>query len=85
MIRRLCAAGALLAAVAGVALTAVPAHADSWSDNWSGNSDSTQAGNNFGDVFATNRGGWDSTGVNNINGIASTATDGGIAVTYVFH
>lgn len=85
MIKRLCAASALTAAVAGVALSAAPAHADSWSDNWSSNSDSSQAGNNFGDVFATNRGGWNSANVNNINGIASTATDGGIAVTYVFH
>ncbi|NUO99948.1 MAG: hypothetical protein HOV96_02740 [Nonomuraea sp.] len=85
MIKRLCAASAVLAAVAGAALMAVPAHADTWSDNWSSNSDSWQAGNNFGDVSATNRGGWDSTGVNNVNGIATTATDGGIAVTYVFH
>ncbi|MFI7109192.1 hypothetical protein ACIBK9_22980 [Nonomuraea sp. NPDC050227] len=85
MIKRLCAAGAVLAAAAGVALAAVPAHADTWSDNWSSNSDSSQSGNNFGDVSAANRGGWDSTNVNNINGVATTATDGGIAVTYIFY
>ncbi|MEV4396058.1 hypothetical protein [Nonomuraea sp. NPDC049607] len=85
MIKRLSAAGAVLAAAAGVAMAAVPAHADTWSDNWSSNSDSSQAGNNFGDVSAAIHGGWDSTNVNNINGIASTATDGGVAVTYIFH
>jgi hypothetical protein len=84
VIKKLSAAGAVLAAVAGAALLAVPAHADTWSDNWSSNNDALQTGNNFGDVYATNRGGWDSTNVNNINGIAPTATDGGIVVTYIF-
>jgi hypothetical protein len=86
VIKRLCAAGAVLA---GAALLAVPAHADTWSDiwsdNWSSNSDAIQTGNNFGDVFTTNRGGWASTNVNNVNGIAPTATNGGITVTYIFN
>ncbi|MFB9208967.1 hypothetical protein ACIBIZ_39785 [Nonomuraea spiralis] len=85
MIKKLCAAGAVLAAVAGAALMAVPAHADTWLDNWSSNSDSSQAGNNFGDVTSAIRSGWDSANVNNTNGIATTATDGGIAVTYIFY
>ncbi|TMR91479.1 hypothetical protein [Nonomuraea basaltis] len=94
MIRRACAVAAVVAAAAGGVLLAVPAHADDWSDgwsrriwseNWSGNSDSSQSGNNFGDVSAANRGEGASTNVNNVNGIAWTATNGGITVTYIFH
>ncbi|MFB4282038.1 hypothetical protein ACBJ59_42565 [Nonomuraea sp. MTCD27] len=95
MIRRVCAAAVVLAAIAGGALLAVPAHADDdwagpwtgddWSANRSSNSDSSQSGNNFGDVLAGNRGDGHSTNVNNVNGIASTATNGGITVTYIFH
>ncbi|MDP4509468.1 hypothetical protein OHA25_53850 [Nonomuraea sp. NBC_00507] len=93
MIRRVCAAAAMVAAVASGALPAVPARADGWSDrcgdrswsyNWSGSSGSSQSGNNFGDVSAANRGEGASTNVNNVNGIASTATHGGITVTYIF-
>jgi hypothetical protein len=93
VIRRLCAAAAMVAAVASGALPAVPARADGWSDrcgdrswsyNWSGSSGSSQSGNNFGDVSAANRGEGASTNVNNVNGIASTATHGGITVTYIF-
>ncbi|MFG1702251.1 hypothetical protein ACFLIM_03570 [Nonomuraea sp. M3C6] len=94
MIKRVCAAAAVVAVAAGGALLAVPAHADddwsgpwssdNWSSNRSGNRDSSQSGNNFGDVFAVNRGEDDSTNVNNVNGIAPTATNGGITVTYIF-
>ncbi|SEL64166.1 hypothetical protein [Nonomuraea pusilla] len=83
MIRRLCAAGAVVAAAAGAALLAAPAHADSWSDNWSGNSDSVQSGNLFGDVSAANRV-VNGVGVNNVNGTAVTATDDSFVVMYVF-
>ncbi|MFC5825633.1 hypothetical protein [Nonomuraea insulae] len=94
MIKRMCAATAVLAAVAGGTLLAVPAHADddwlgpwaggNWSTNRSGNNGSTQSGNNFGDVLAQNDGDGYSTNVNNVNGFAQTATNGGIAVTYIF-
>lgn len=94
MIRRVCAAVAVVAAAAGGALLAVPAHADAWSDGWSGrvwsnnwssNSGSSQSGNTFGDVSAANRGAGASTNVNNVNGVASTASHGGITVTYIFY
>ncbi|MFD1938924.1 MULTISPECIES: hypothetical protein [Nonomuraea] len=85
MIKKLCATGAVLAAATGVTLLAAPAHADTWTSNWSRNSDSWQSGNNFGNVAAFNHGGSDSTNVNNINGIANTATDGSITVTYIFY
>ncbi|MFE3455293.1 hypothetical protein ACFXJ8_40890 [Nonomuraea sp. NPDC059194] len=85
MIKKLCATGAVLAAAMGATLLATPAHADTWTSNWSHNVDSWQSGNNFGNVAATNRGGSDSTNVNNINGIANTATDGSITVTYIFY
>ena len=84
MIRKLCATGAVVAAVAGVTLLAAPAHADNWTDNRSGNSESSQSGNNFGDVRAVNRGFGESTNVNNVNGVASTAANHSIVVTYVF-
>ncbi|MEV4017214.1 hypothetical protein AB0J35_42635 [Nonomuraea angiospora] len=94
MIKRVCAAAAVLATAVGGALLAAPAHADDWwgplsgdtrAGNWSGNSDSSQSGNNFGDVTAVNRGRDFSTNVNNVNGIAPTATNGGITVTYIFY
>ncbi|WP_157549205.1 hypothetical protein [Nonomuraea candida] len=94
MIRKACAAMVVLAAVVGGALLAVPAHADddwagpftgdSWAANRSGNSDSSQSGNNFGDVLNANRGEGHSTNVNNVNGFAPTASYGGITVTYIF-
>ncbi|SDL88325.1 hypothetical protein [Nonomuraea jiangxiensis] len=94
MITKVLAAAAMAAAVVGGTLLAVPAHADddwagpwighNWSRNWSGNHDSSQSGNNFGDVLAGNRGEGASTNVNNVNGVATTATHGGIAVTYIF-
>lgn len=77
MIRRLCAAAALVAGVGGGALLATPAHAHCGpGDLWSGN--------DFGDVVSGNRGAGASTNVNNVNGFTSTATHGGIAVTYIF-
>lgn len=85
MIRKLCATGAVVAAVAGVTLLAAPAHADNWSDNWSANSGSSQSGNNFGDVRAANRGFGESTNVNNINGVTTTAAHDSIAITYNFN
>ncbi|MGN9838159.1 hypothetical protein ACTMTI_08550 [Nonomuraea sp. H19] len=94
MIQRVCAAAAIVAAAVGGALLALPAHADDWSDdwrgrtwsgNWSSNSGSAQSGNNIGDVFGGNRGEGYSTNVNNVNGIASTATNGGTTVTYIFY
>lgn len=84
MIRKLCTAGAVLATAAGVTLLTVPAHADSWTGNWSRNSDSSQSGNNFGNVGASNHAYGGSTNVNNVNGIATTASDGSISVTYIF-
>lgn len=84
MIKRRCVTGAVVAALAGVTLLASPAHADDWTDNWSGNRDSWQSGNNFSDVAAANQSGSGSTNVNNINGVAATSSNGGITVIYVF-
>ncbi|GAA3474772.1 MULTISPECIES: hypothetical protein [Nonomuraea] len=85
MIKKLCATGAVLAAATGVTLVATPAHADDWTSNWSRNIGSSQSGNNFGNVAAVNRGASGSTNVNNINGIATTASDSSISVTYIFY
>lgn len=94
MIKRTSAVVAMLAAVGGSALLAVPAHADDgWRSPWSGanwgvnrsaNGDSLQTGNNFGDVLAGIRGAGFSTNVNNTNGIAATSAHGGITVMYIF-
>ncbi|MEU6999106.1 hypothetical protein [Nonomuraea sp. NPDC046570] len=85
MIKKLCATGAVLAAAAGVTLLATPAHADTWTSNWTSNRDSWQSGNNFGNVTAANAGATRSTNVNNINGVATTASNGSISVTYIFY
>ncbi|WP_336211264.1 hypothetical protein [Nonomuraea sp. LPB2021202275-12-8] len=85
MIKKLCATGVVVAAAAGVTLLAAPAHADSWTDNWSTNTESSQTGNNFSNIGAVNRGWGRSTNVNNINGVATTASNGSISVTYVFY
>ncbi|GAA3603290.1 hypothetical protein GCM10022419_104630 [Nonomuraea rosea] len=95
MIKRVCAVAAVVTAVAVGALPAVPAHADddwlgpgsggTWSWNRSGNSDSAQSGNTFGDVSSGNHGEGASTNVNNVNGVATTATNGGMTVTYIFY
>ncbi|MBF8192509.1 hypothetical protein ITP53_43890 [Nonomuraea sp. K274] len=95
MIKRVCAAAAVVAVAGGGALLPVPAHADDWDDwsnrwssnwssNWSRNTGSTQSGNNFGDILAAIRGQHESTNVNNINGFTPVATHGGITVTYIF-
>ncbi|MDA0638460.1 hypothetical protein OUY22_34065 [Nonomuraea sp. MCN248] len=83
MIKKLCATGLLTAAV-GVTVTAAPAHADRWSDNWSTNTSSWQAGNLFSRVGAANHGWGRSVNVNNLNGYAFTAAHGSTAVTFIF-
>ncbi|GLW08446.1 hypothetical protein Misp01_35760 [Microtetraspora sp. NBRC 13810] len=83
MIKKLCVTGAVITAAAGVTLLATPAHADDW-DNWSNNSRSLQSGNLFGNVANSNIGSGESTNVNNVNGIASTARNGSAAVTFNF-
>jgi hypothetical protein len=98
VIRRVWTVAAVLATAVGGALLATPAHADddwarwagpwaggNWAVNRSANTDSAQSGNAFGDVLAGNDGDGLSTNVNNINGIAPTATNGGITVTYIFY
>ncbi|MFI6294110.1 hypothetical protein ACIBEJ_21150 [Nonomuraea sp. NPDC050790] len=84
MIKKLCATGAVVAAVAGASLLATPAHADSWNGNGSSNSESSQSGNNFNEIAAVNAGGGRSTNVNNLGGNAVTTTNGSITVIYVF-
>ncbi|MEV4103894.1 hypothetical protein AB0J42_26885 [Nonomuraea sp. NPDC049649] len=64
---------------AGVALLAAPAHADTRIDNDSRNSRSSQTGNNFSNIGASNRGGQNATNVTNINGNAVVATHRGWA------
>lgn len=82
MIRKLRVTGAIMAAAAGVTLPAAPAQADGWTDNWSGNTYSTQSGNSFGDIAALNEGAGRATNVNNVNGNAATASGGsGIGVS----
>ncbi|GAA0399351.1 hypothetical protein Acor_21670 [Acrocarpospora corrugata] len=77
--------GAVLAATCGAVLMAAPAQADTWTKNTSRNSDSAQSGNHFGNIAATNIASGRSTNVNNINGIAATATSGGtIGLSYRF-
>ncbi|MBO3746617.1 hypothetical protein J5X84_11120 [Streptosporangiaceae bacterium NEAU-GS5] len=85
MVKKFAATGAVLVAAVGGALLATPAHADSWVDNWSRNVDSAQSGNTFAGVVASNHSGDRSVNVNNINGIAATATGGRINVIYIFH
>ncbi|GAB1824537.1 hypothetical protein [Herbidospora sp. RD11066] len=84
MIKKICVTSAMLAAAAGASLIATPAHADTWSDNWSANIGSSQSGNNFGWVAARNAGSGRSTNVNTINGISATATGGSVTVVYIF-
>ncbi|MEU7828275.1 hypothetical protein AB0L53_37165 [Nonomuraea sp. NPDC052129] len=85
MIEKLCVTGAVVAASAGAILLATPAHADTWTDAWSGNTYSSQSGNSLADIAAVNEGAGRSTNVNNINGIAATATNGSTTVTYIFY
>ncbi|MFI6326007.1 hypothetical protein ACIBG8_51410 [Nonomuraea sp. NPDC050556] len=75
MFKKLAVTGIVVAA-AGAALMATPAYADTDTSNSSWNSNSSQSGNNFGNVFAGNVGGGRSTNVNNINGNAVTGSNG---------
>ncbi|MFI6498631.1 hypothetical protein [Nonomuraea typhae] len=84
MIKKLCATGAIVAAVAGATLVAAPAHADSRNTNGSSNSGSSQSGNNFNEIGLANVGDGGSTNVNNLGGNAVTSTNGGITVVYIF-
>ncbi|MFI6790216.1 hypothetical protein ACIBG4_23120 [Nonomuraea sp. NPDC050383] len=70
---------------AALTLLATPASADTWTDNWSRNTGSSQSGNTFGDIGAANQGWGRSTNVNNVNGIATTASNGSTVITYVFY
>lgn len=85
MIRKLCATGVMVAAAAGVTLLASPAHADDRTDNRSANRWASQSGNNFHNLRAFNHGRGRSVNVNNVNGFTTTAANGSIAVTYIFH
>ncbi|GAA0964207.1 hypothetical protein GCM10009555_000830 [Acrocarpospora macrocephala] len=79
MFKKIAVTTAVLAAACGAAMVATPAQADTWTRNSSRNVDSAQSGNNFSNIAATNFGRSGSTNVNNINGIAATATRGGSA------
>lgn len=83
MLKKICVTGIVVAA-AGVSLMAAPASADTDTHNSSWNSESSQSGNNFGNVFAGNVGGGRSTNVNNINGNAVTGTNGSWVGVRVF-
>ncbi|MEO3853364.1 hypothetical protein [Acrocarpospora sp. B8E8] len=85
MFKKIAVTGVILTAACGASLIATPAHADTWTSNWSSNRDSAQSGNNFGWVAARNAGSTGSTNVNNINGIAATASGGSVTVTYIFY
>ncbi|WP_043631649.1 hypothetical protein [Nonomuraea candida] len=80
MMKKLCAAAAV-AAAAGVTLLSAPAHADTNAGNSSDNRNSSQSGNNFGNVVNDNASGRGATSVNNVNGIALTASNGSDIVT----
>ncbi|GAA3474773.1 hypothetical protein [Nonomuraea roseola] len=75
MLKKLCVTGIVVAA-AGATLMSAPASADTDTRNASRNSEASQSGNNFGNVFAGNVGTSRSTNVNNINGNAVTGTNG---------
>ncbi|RBQ14433.1 hypothetical protein DP939_40725 [Spongiactinospora rosea] len=86
MIKKLCVAGAVLAAATTAALVAAPAQAESadrWS-NWASNHRSAQSGNLFGKLVTTAAGGAGSANVNNINGTVANATNGSVTVFYSF-
>ncbi|MFI6601266.1 hypothetical protein ACIBHX_33895 [Nonomuraea sp. NPDC050536] len=75
MFKKLCVTGIVVAAT-GATLLSAPAYASTDIDNSSHNADSSQSGNNFGNVFAGNIGRSGSTNINNINGNAVTGTRG---------
>ncbi|MEU6999107.1 hypothetical protein [Nonomuraea sp. NPDC046570] len=78
MFKKLCVTGIVVAA-AGATLMATPAQADTDTRNSSWNHDSSQSGNNFGNVVAGNFGTSRATNVNNINGTAVTTSNGSAA------
>ncbi|TMR91480.1 hypothetical protein [Nonomuraea basaltis] len=77
MVKKLCVAGLVVAAAAGATLLPVPAYADTNMGNSSSNRGSVQSGNNIGNVVNANVSGHDASSVNNVNGNAITASDGG--------
>lgn len=82
MMKKLCVTTGALAAAA-LTLLSAPAYADTNAGNSSNNHDTSQSGNNFGDVSIRNISGTDATSVNNVNGNAVTATDGSDAISSV--
>ncbi|MEV0995475.1 hypothetical protein [Nonomuraea sp. NPDC050202] len=84
MMKRLCMTG-VVAAAASVTLLSAPAYADTNAGNSSSNRDSSQSGNNFGNVFNANVSGHGATGVNNVNGNTVTATNGSDTVVDDVH
>ncbi|NBE92120.1 hypothetical protein FE391_02450 [Nonomuraea sp. KC401] len=75
--KKLCVSGIVVAAATGMALMSAPAFADTNAGNASRNRNAIQSGNNFGNVVNSNVVGRGATGVNNVNGVAVTATHGG--------
>ena len=76
MMKKLCAAGLIAAAAAGVTLLSAPAYADTNAGNSSSNNDASQSGNNFGNVLNANVNGQGSTGDNSVNSNSITGTTG---------
>jgi hypothetical protein len=76
MMKKLCVTTGIVAAAAGLTLLSAPAYADTNAGNSSSNTDTSQSGNNFGNIANSNVSGSDTTSVNNVNGNAVTATDG---------
>ncbi|MFI6926133.1 hypothetical protein ACIBIZ_39790 [Nonomuraea spiralis] len=83
MMKKLCVTTGAVAAAAALTLLSAPAYADTNAGNSSSNHDTSQSGNNFGNVVNVNVSGSDTTSVNNVNGNAVTATDGSHAYTSV--
>ncbi|AQZ65864.1 unnamed protein product [[Actinomadura] parvosata subsp. kistnae] len=83
--KKLSMTGIVAAAAAGVALLSAPAYADTNAGNSSSNRDSSQSGNNFGNVVNANVNGAGATGVNNVNGNTVTATNGSDSVVDDVH
>ncbi|SEF60592.1 hypothetical protein SAMN05444920_101181 [Nonomuraea solani] len=84
MMRKICVTG-IIAAAAGLTLLSAPAYADTNAGNSSSNNDSSQSGNNFGNVVNANVSGHGATGVNNVNGNTVTATNGSDVVVDDVH
>ncbi|MET8866954.1 hypothetical protein AB0K18_39250 [Nonomuraea sp. NPDC049421] len=77
MMKKLCVTGVIAATAAGVTLLSAPAYADTNAGNSSRNANSSQSGNNFGNVYNANvSGGRGATSFNNVNGNAVTGTNG---------